>query len=399
MMVKKAAAAAATGAWTGAGVSDGKGVLKKAGASARTAAGSFALLLACVLLLNRRYDAAAGVAAGITTCLTSLIPSLFPFVVLACVVSKSPAAEVLFRPLAPVMRILFRLPAAAAPALVFGLTAGYPTGAKITAGLLESGKLTREQAARLMLFCTAPGFAFAASYVGPVLGSFHTGLLLFAATGLAPLILGTVLARFAPPVERERRASLSDGAGRTGRDGFSAAVRDGVSAMVNLCAFVVVFSAVLSVLRGAGFFRAASAFLARLGLTLPLADTLLTFLIEVTAGTDGVIFWHLSAEVAAFGLGFAGLCIHMQLFSFFRGRPLPLSRAVYFLSRVLNGFLCAACYRALAYFFPAAEPAAVMTSPALAAVPAAGTWVGSLFLVMMSVIFLVAAKDKKDRTS
>lgn len=366
-------------------------MVKKAADQARTAAGSFALLLACVLLLTRRYDAAAGVMAGITTCLTSLVPSLFPFVVLACAVSKSSAAQVLFRPLAPVMRVLFRLPAAAAPALVFGLTAGYPTGAKITAGLLESGRLTREQAARLMLFCTAPGFAFAASVVGPMLGSFHTGILLFAATSLAPLILGVVLGRFAPPV---LPAAEKSAAPTTESGGFSAAVRDGTSAMVNLCAFVVAFSAVLSILRGAGAFRAVSAFLARLGLTLPLADTLLTFLLEVTAGTEEAVYWHLSADVEAFGLGFAGLCIHMQLFSFFRGKSLPLSRAAYFASRVLNGILCAACYRALAYFFPAAEPAAVMTAPALSAAPAAGTWVGSLFLVMMSVIFLMATKER-----
>ena len=109
-----------------------------------------ALLLLALLLLRHRTAAAAGVVSGIHTCLGTLIPSLFPFILLACLCTNSRAAQVLFRPLSPVMRHVFRLPACAAPAVLLGLTAGYPTGAKITANLYAAGKLTREQSARLL---------------------------------------------------------------------------------------------------------------------------------------------------------------------------------------------------------------------------------------------------------
>ena len=128
-----------------------------------------ALLLLALLLLRHRTAAVAGVVSGIHTCLGTLIPSLFPFILLACLCTNSRAAQVLFRPLSPVMRHVFRLPACAAPAVLLGLTAGYPTGAKITANLYAAGKLTREQAARLLCFCTAPGYAFAAAYTGSLL--------------------------------------------------------------------------------------------------------------------------------------------------------------------------------------------------------------------------------------
>lgn len=94
-----------------------------------------ALLLLALLLLRHRTAAAAGVVSGIHTCLGTLIPSLFPFILLACLCTNSRAAQELFRPLSPVMRHVFRLPACAAPAVLLGLTAGYPTGAKITANL------------------------------------------------------------------------------------------------------------------------------------------------------------------------------------------------------------------------------------------------------------------------
>lgn len=157
-----------------------------------------ALLLLALLLLRHRTAAAAGVVSGIHTCLGTLIPSLFPFILLACLCTNSRAAQVLFRPLSPVMRHVFRLPACAAPAVLLGLTAGYPTGAKITANLYATGKLTREQAARLLCFCTAPGYAFAAAYTGSLLlRSERIGLNLFFACALAPLLLGLTLSRFA----------------------------------------------------------------------------------------------------------------------------------------------------------------------------------------------------------
>lgn len=89
-----------------------------------------ALLLLALLLLRHRTAAVAGVVSGIHTCLGTLIPSLFPFILLACLCTNSRAAQVLFRPLSPVMRHVFRLPACAAPAVLLGLTAGYPTGAR-----------------------------------------------------------------------------------------------------------------------------------------------------------------------------------------------------------------------------------------------------------------------------
>ena len=111
-----------------------------------------ALLLLALLLLRHRTAAVAGVVSGIHTCLGTLIPSLFPFILLACLCTNSRAAQVLFRPLSLVMRHVFRLPACAAPAVLLGLTAGYPTGAKITANLYAAGKLTREQAAVMLLY-------------------------------------------------------------------------------------------------------------------------------------------------------------------------------------------------------------------------------------------------------
>ena len=90
---------------------------KKMLLSAQNTLSAAALLCACILLILHRDTARNGVLTGIHTCLNTLIPSLFPFVLLSCLISRSRAASLLFRPLAPVMRHIFRLPPAALPVM------------------------------------------------------------------------------------------------------------------------------------------------------------------------------------------------------------------------------------------------------------------------------------------
>ncbi len=349
----------------------------------KNAAEAALLLLACVLALRYRTQLAAGVAAGISVCLTALVPSLFFFVILASALSQSGPAALLFRPFGPLLRRVFRLPEAAAPALVFGLLAGYPAGARITADLLAAGQLSEKEAARLLLFCTAPGLAFTVSYVGPLLGGGNRGVLLLAATSLPPLLFGAVLARFAPPPARPSPALPAKSSGA-----FARAVRGGTSAMATLCAFVTAFSGGIAVLRAAGVFRFLTVLLTRLGLPAARSDTLLTGFFEVTAGVGRAAYWRLPPSAAAFLLGFGGLCIHAQLFAFFPNGA-PCRPAVYLASRFLNGAACALCFCILDFFFPAAASAAALT-PGLAAVPASGSWPAAAALLGASLVFLAS---------
>ncbi len=351
-----------------------------------------ALLLLALLLLRHRTAAAAGVVSGIHTCLGTLIPSLFPFILLACLCTNSRAAQVLFRPFSPVMRHVFRLPACAAPAVLLGLTAGYPTGAKITANLYAAGKLTRAQAARLLCFCTAPGYAFAAAYTGGLLlRNARLGLNLFFACALAPLFLGLILSRFAEkPVKTAEPTTATPG-------GIVSAVQDGIKATVSLCGFVIVFSMLLAVLHAAGVFQLLCGFLSRFGLTVPLSSALLTMGLEITAGVSQCVYWRLPIYVLAFGLGFSGVCIHLQVFSFFHNTGLPLSKTRYVLARFLNGLLSAAFYLLLSHFFPANTSAAVETAP-LTTAPTAGSTAASLALIALSVFFLFTCILRSGKT-
>lgn len=353
----------------------------------RTAQSMFAaaaLLCACLLLVLYRDAARHGVLKGVYTCLNTLVPSLFPFVLLACLISRSRAAAVLFRPFSSVMRHIFRLPPCAAPALLLGLTAGYPVGAKMTAALYERGDLDREQAARLISFCTAPGYAFCVYTASRLSGGKHSALFLFCSTVLPPLLIGIIRARFAPKPTAKPSAAASG-------DDFTDAVRDGISAMVSMCGFVVVFSVLLAVFQVSGLFRAAVSLLSACGFTVPNAGALLLYFAEVTEGVEHSAYWHLPLSTAAFGLGFAGVCIHLQLFSFFRRKAFPIPKPLYFVLRLLTAVCSSVVCTWLTRLFPEAAAASAVTAP-LEAVPA-GSPALSAALLGLSVFFLAVCKN------
>lgn len=147
------------------------------------------------------------------------------------------------------------------------------------------------------------------------------------ACALAPLLLGLTLSRFAEKPEKSLKSPES------APGGIVSAVQDGIKATVSLCGFVIVFSMLLAVLHDAGIFQYLCGFLSRFGLTVPLSGALLTMGLEITAGVTQCIYWHLPVYFLAFGLGFSGVCIHLQIFSFFHKAGLPLSKTRYVLAR------------------------------------------------------------------
>ena len=208
---------------------------------------------------------------------------------------------------------------------------------------------------------------------------------------LAPLLLGLTLSRFAEKPEKSLKSPES------APGGIVSAVQDGIKATVSLCGFVLVFSMLLAVLHDAGIFQFLCGFLSRFGLTVPLSGALLTMGLEITAGVSQCVYWHLPVYFLAFGLGFSGVCIHLQIFSFFHKAGLPLSKTRYVLARFLNGLLSAAFYLLLSYFLPANTSVAVETSP-LNTAPIAGNAASSLALIALSVFFLLTCILRSGKT-
>ena len=178
----------------------------------------------------------------------SALPALFPFFVAGELLTASHADRTLSRLLAPLLRRVYALPQAGAAPVVLGLTGGYPVGAAACASLLREGRLSASDARREALFCScaSPGFCIALAGV-TLFGSAKTGALLYGIQVVSALLTGIFVSRGTEnrqtiPVSPEPSDS------RPFSVVFCSAVRHAAAVSLDVTAFLVTFSAVLTLM-------------------------------------------------------------------------------------------------------------------------------------------------------
>lgn len=193
-------------------------------------------------LLLDSADVRAAVLEGLSLCAGSVIPALFPFLVVSSLLISLGFGEAVAAPLSGLMR-LYRIGGAGASALILGLVGGYPVGARTTAELYRSRLLSQDEAERLLTFVNNSNPAFLINVLGlGVFGSLRTGVWLWLIHILSALLTGLLFGRgnggHSFGARSARRTPLQSARFSTA---FVDAVRSALSAMLNICAFVVFF--------------------------------------------------------------------------------------------------------------------------------------------------------------
>ena len=241
-----------------------------------------------------------GLRKGLAVCGTSVIPSLFPFMVLSDFLVRSGFSNIIGNRISPLTGKLFRLPGAAGCAVIMSLIGGFPVGAKMTAQLFENGDITAEQGRRMMIFCVNAGPAFVIGTVGTVmLSSRKAGIILFVSMTVTSLLTGIaskIIARGECEIKAEIKAEYTRGA-------LTDSVSQSVQSMLNVCAWILLFSGINE------FF-----------IRLPVSRTTsvwFSIMSEVTGGCMSASGCF-PACVLALVLGWAGLAVHCQLMPYLR---------------------------------------------------------------------------------
>ena len=298
--------------------------------------------------------------------LQTVAPGLFPFLLL----SEFTAAAGLLQPRGRkaqwLAQRLFGVPAAALPAVLFGLTAGYPVGVKTAAALCENGSISPREAHSLVCFCQSPGLAFCIAAVGGgMYGSTGHGWLLFASCTAAALFCaqlrrgrGHAPAAIAPP-PAVQAGSLSAA--------FVEGVRRAAAGILSITAWIAAFAPITVV---------CDRLPVQIGNALRLAA-------EVTEGCT-LAGQKSQLPLGAAVLGFGGLCVACQLLPELQkiGMRLP----VFLGWRLLNGGLAWLFCRALCALLPEAVAAGAGTGAVrvFSVSPAA-----SVLLLLACVIFVL----------
>lgn len=292
------------------------------------------LFLFAFLLLKFPENAGAGVSKGIDICVGTLVPSMFPFLFVTSFLTLSGLCQKSEKVFSAVTKKLFALPGTCGSVIIFSMLGGFPVGARMTVDLYKNGYITIEQSQRMILFCVNPGPAFVITGVGYyMLNSEKAGIILYFSVVLSSVIIG-ILTRFIfDKTDYIDVVSSDNGCNYT--DALIKSVSDSFNGMLSICAWVILFSCVNELLK-----------------LIPMNTDIRLFLnciLEVTNGCESASD-SLPLPIISGILGFAGLCVSLQLLPYISAVKLPLR---YFLTfRVINACMTIIITMIILHFFP-----------------------------------------------
>ena len=256
---------------------------------------------------------------GLNLCIELILPSLFPFFLLSALLSRLGFPAWLGSRLSPFATRLFRVSGEGITALLIGLTGGYPMGAAYLGSLVQEKRITEQEAEHLLGFCNNSGPAFLIGAVGVgVFGSSEIGLLLYVVHILGALLTGIILRGKAPAAHKPIcvvhpsnsfpfSVLLTD------------AVRQTVTALLNVCGFVVTFTVFTGLLNTNGFMdHVISRMAPQCFLDPALLRAVLTGFWELGSGIGalrGIPPTPLALAMASGIVGWGGLSVHFQTYA------------------------------------------------------------------------------------
>jgi len=273
-----------------------------------------------------------------------IFPSLFSFLILSELLNITGINTIIGRMLTPIMQPLFKLPGISSIAIVLGMTSGYPIGAKTTADLLKSNKITLEEANHLITFTNNSGPLFISGAVGIGIYQNPTIASLLLISHYASALLVGILFRFLKNTSNNNNASNESTIEIINFSKIGSIlgdiIRRSLSTLFMLGGFIVIFAVFTSILDSLGILSSISKILFP-QLDIYTSNSLMYGILEVTTGITRLANSNLSLFFkiisTSFFIGFGGLSVHLQTLNILSDTPISTSR--YFIGKTLQAII------------------------------------------------------------
>ncbi|MGM9683022.1 MAG: hypothetical protein ACI3XQ_05435 [Eubacteriales bacterium] len=328
---------------------------------------------------------------GMKLCTTTVIPSLFPFMVTSELIVMSGAGEAFGKLLGKPAKFLFGIGGGGCCAFLLGTLCGFPVGTRSAVSLYRQGAITKSELSHIITFSNNPSSAFVISAVGVSLfGCRKFGVALYfmtlassVITGIAGGIIRKIATRRRGAAEDgERVECYPDGSGERKRSagigGFTSAITSAASGMLNVCAFVIFFSAFMGTL---------GTLLSSVGLS-GRASAFIFCIFELTGGVcsaSGLTPVGVGAVMAAFAVGWSGLSVHFQIISLCNG--INISFRPFFAAKLAQGIINAIMMRIYLHF---ARDSFIFDVKSVAVLPVGSGATHGTFAVIACAIFFLS---------
>lgn len=325
-------------------------------------------LTLCVMLTVYAPQSKNSISDSLAVCSKTVIPSLFPFMFLSSFMAESGVFGKSFKLSDKLSRVFFKQPQCALGVFLLSTLGGFPVGGKMTKQLYEKGRLTQNQARRLMLFCVNPGPAFTINILGlSLLGSTKLGLIIYSSIVLSNLIIA-FLSRFLADCEEEvscesERIPLYSAFVRSGSDA--------ASSIIGICTFVLVFSCL------AGLIEAL--------ISSETVNDVLIGTLEVTTGCERLARFS-SAPLLAGVTAWGGISVHCQIADCIKKTGLDLK--LFLTARIVSAGLSAVICDLILKLFPTEIPT-VAASASITSVMSESSFPISVAMLLTCCVFLI----------
>jgi len=301
----------------------------------------------CVVVIVYSKEISAGVIKGMLTSVNIIIPSLLPFMVLSGFISLSPLNSIVSKPFALFTKKILKMPHQLGTVILMSIIGGYPVGAKTLATMLGNKSISEHTAEKMLCYCVNAGPSFVISAVGVAMfANYKIGVILFVSQIISSLIIAIFTGYLYDDKDEitnytEHSYSYSNA--------FVKAVINSSEAMLIICAFVIIFSAIISLLDYSGILNWFSLLLSHalwfINSDADLYKCIISGILEVTTGCISTIRLegNLSLLLCGCFISFGGLSVIFQVMSCFSGYKINFKPFI--ISRFANSILTAAiCY-------------------------------------------------------
>lgn len=125
----------------------------------------FLLIFLFFIMLIKPHETFLGASEGLLLWFQIVLPTLLPFIIVTNLLVRTNTMSYISRTLAPVIRPFFHTSSNGTFVVLAGFLCGYPMGAKVTADLISSSRISKNEGAYLLSFCNNTSPMFVLNYV------------------------------------------------------------------------------------------------------------------------------------------------------------------------------------------------------------------------------------------
>ena len=291
------------------------------------------MVIFCIILIFKFPDSIkTGITGGLQICFYTIIPSLFPFMVISSYIIKSGIFSPIFNFFSPITKFLFKQPSCTTSVILLSMIGGFPIGLKMIDELYQKDKITKNEAERLSLFCMNGGPSFVITALGVnMFESVKLGIIIYISLCLSSLVIGVFSRFFSDGLVKNQDYNKKT----LVYSSFSASVSDGLQGILNICAWIVLFSALNECLK--------------IHINHKQILAILSSIIEISNGCVTSV-GKIPLPLFSFFIGLGGFCVHCQVSGYMKNCDIRYTH--FLLGRISHGVLSAIITHIILIFFP-----------------------------------------------